>query len=209
MDWDGVPAVCIVPELAGEVLSVMLYARVLHRATERSEPIFCTAMIAAPSHDCIKARCSFTRFQSVIEFAQTYFALYLQGAIGIRLTVIGLVIVGLIGALARISDKRLPRAIGTVSVAIFRGMPTLIIPYIIYFGLPAWVPQMKFEGLVQFLAPLSNTTLAFAINNGAYSTKILRASINSVGTDQFEAARSLGMCAQLRCGASSSPKLCA
>jgi glutamine transport system permease protein len=78
----------------------------------------------------------------VIEFAQTYFALYLQGAaIGIGLTVaamIGSVVIGLLGALARISDKPLPRAIGTVYVAIFRGVPPLVLLYIIYFGLPAW-----------------------------------------------------------------------
>jgi His/Glu/Gln/Arg/opine family amino acid ABC transporter permease subunit len=137
----------------------------------------------------------------VIEFPQAYFALYLQGAaIGIGLTVaamIGSVVIGLLGALARISDKPLPRAIGTVYVAIFRGVPPLVLLYIIYFGLPAWAQQMKFESLVQLLAPLNNrlfaATLAFAINSGAYSTEILRASINSVGTDQFEAARSLGM----------------
>jgi len=137
----------------------------------------------------------------LLEFAQTYFPLYLSGAVvGITLTVAGMVgsvAIGVIGALARLSRHSIPRSIATAYVAIFRGVPPLVLLYIFYFGLPAWAQQMQIGWLVAALAPLNNrllaATLAFAINSGAYSTEIIRASINSIESDQFEAARSLGM----------------
>jgi His/Glu/Gln/Arg/opine family amino acid ABC transporter permease subunit len=137
----------------------------------------------------------------LVEFARTYFPLYFQGAlIGIGLTILamlGSVAIGLVGALARIARQPLPRTAASTYVAIFRGVPPLVLLYILYFGLPAWAQEMQIGWLVAAVGPLNNrllaATVAFAINSGAYSTEILRASINSIESDQFEAARSLGM----------------
>jgi polar amino acid transport system permease protein len=137
----------------------------------------------------------------LLEFARAYFPFYLSGAgVGIALTLvamIGSVAIGIVGALARVSRHSVPRAIATVYVAVFRGVPPLVLLYIFYFGLPTWAQEMQIGWLISLLAPLNNrlfaATLAFAINSGAYSTEIVRASINSIESDQFEAARSLGM----------------
>src|SRR5206468_5621448 len=104
---------------------------------------------------------------------------------------------GLLGALSRVSERPLLRMLGTAYVAIFRGVPPLVLLYIIYFGLPAWAQEVEWSWLINLLAPLNNrifaATLAFAVNSGAYSTEIMRASILSVGAEQREAARSIGM----------------
>ena len=135
------------------------------------------------------------------QFTFDYLYLYTVGAIvGIVLTLAtmaGSIAIGLFGALGRLSGHRTVRALASAYVALFRGVPPLVLLYIIYFGLPTWAHDLGIGFLVDLLSPLNNRLLAavvaFAANSGAYSTEIIRASIESIPGEQAEAARSLGM----------------
>jgi His/Glu/Gln/Arg/opine family amino acid ABC transporter permease subunit len=137
----------------------------------------------------------------MLEFAREYFWLYCTGtAIGIGLTalsMVGSIFLGLWVALARLSGNRALRAFGSVYVAFFRGIPPLVLLYIVYFGLPTLAQDFNNAFLIALLAPLDNrlfaATVAFAVNSAAYSAEIIRAAILSVPPSQLEAARSFGM----------------
>jgi His/Glu/Gln/Arg/opine family amino acid ABC transporter permease subunit len=130
-----------------------------------------------------------------------YLPLYVQGAlVGLGLTVlamIGALGIGIGVAVGGVSGNKGLRALCTFYTAIFRGVPPLVLLYIIYFGLPAWAMQTGNVPLIALLTPLDNrilsATIAFSLNSGAYTAEIIRASINSIHAEQFEAARSLGM----------------
>jgi len=110
---------------------------------------------------------------------------------------LGSVALGLVTALGRVSGNRVAQALGSAYVALFRGIPPLVLLYVIYFGVPSWASSLGIRVVADFLAPLNNriiaTVIALAINSGAYSTEIIRASIGSIPVEQMEAARSLGM----------------
>lgn len=135
------------------------------------------------------------------EFVADYSGLYLKGLlIGLGLTVAamaGAFLVGLLVALARLSRRGWLRVLGGAYVALFRGIPPLVLLYLVYFGLPAWAAQIGNPVLTGLLGPLDNrliaATLAFSINAGAYTAEIIRASIQALPPDQMEAAKSIGM----------------
>lgn len=137
----------------------------------------------------------------MVEFAATYSGLYFKGLlVGLGLTVAamaGAFLIGLFVALARLSRRRWLRMLGGGYVALFRGVPPLVLLYLVYFGLPAWAAQLGNPFLIALLGPLDNrliaATLALSINAGAYTTEIIRASIQALPGDQIEAAKSIGM----------------
>lgn len=137
----------------------------------------------------------------MLEFAISYFPLYFQGAlISVGLTILamcGALVIGLVVALGRVSANTTVRYASSVYVALFRGVPPLVMIYIVYFGLPAWAASSGVEWLRAAMHPLDNrvvsATLAFSVISGAYAAEILRASIQAVPPEQREAARSIGM----------------
>ena len=136
-----------------------------------------------------------------MDFVATYFSFYLQGAlIGLGLTFLamaGALVVGLAVALGRLSGNRVLAALCASYTALFRGIPPLVTLYIIYFGLPSWAVQSGNSFFIALLTPLDNrilcATIGFALNSGAYTSEIIRASISSIAVEQAEAARSIGM----------------
>ena len=137
----------------------------------------------------------------MLEFARAYLPLYAEGAVvGVGLAALSMVLsigLGLLAALGRTSGALLVRSIVSAYVALFRGVPPLVLLYLVYFGLPSWAQQLGTRPLVAFLAPLNNRILAavvaFGFNSGAYSTEIIRSAIAAIPPEQMEAAQSLGM----------------
>jgi His/Glu/Gln/Arg/opine family amino acid ABC transporter permease subunit len=137
----------------------------------------------------------------VLGFASDYLPLYFAGSlVGIGVTIVSMMAsvgIGLAGALGRISENRVVRGIVSAYVALFRGIPPLVLLYVVYFGLPTWAQDLHIRPLATFLAPLNNrifaAVVAFAVNSGAYSTEIIRSAIRSIPAEQMEAAQSLGM----------------
>ena len=91
---------------------------------------------------------------------------------------------GLLTALLVSSNRRLMRMLGLVIVEIGRGLPLLVLLYIVYQGLP----QIHLS-LTNFVSAV----VAFAWSTAAYSSEMFRASLNALPTGQTEAALASGM----------------
>lgn len=92
-------------------------------------------------------------------------------------------LVGIFGALAKISDRFVVRAIANVYVEWVRNTPLLIQISFIYFGL----------GVFFNLSAIVASVAALSLFSGAYITEIIRAGIQSIHKGQREAALSVGM----------------
>ncbi|MEW4371838.1 amino acid ABC transporter substrate-binding protein/permease [Paenibacillus kandeliae] len=127
--------------------------------------------------------------QSKLEIMTAAFPELLKG-LGMTLlyTVLSLFfafILGLIFAFLKVGHNKVGRAIATIFVDIFRGIPLIVLGFFIYFGLPA---------AFGFKMPLIvGAVLALSLNAGAYVTEIIRGGIQSIDKGQMEAARSLGL----------------
>ncbi len=93
-------------------------------------------------------------------------------------------ILGIFGAVGRISRRRWLYSLTTFYVELFRNTPLLVQMYIMYYGLEAFSIKLN-----AFTAAL----LAMSLNSGAYETEIIRGGIVAVGRGQIEAAFSIGM----------------
>lgn len=110
----------------------------------------------------------------------------LNFSIGVTLlaAVIG-VVVGVLIALLRLSNKAFLEKISIVYVDLIRGTPAVV--------------QLMILANIIFVGNLRNTPilivagLAFGLNSAAYVAEIIRAGIQGLDKGQMEAARSLGM----------------
>lgn len=94
------------------------------------------------------------------------------------------IVIGLFGALSRISKNRVLSTTARLYVTIMRGVPLLVTLMFLYYGLPSAGIQMT---------AFTVGILALSLTNGAYVTEIIRAGIESIDLGQMRAARSLGM----------------
>jgi polar amino acid transport system permease protein len=115
---------------------------------------------------------------------------YIIGGIGVTLTVVAGALAmgfafGLLLAVGQVYGRpRLRRVVG-VYVWFFRGIPLLVLLFLIYFGLLA--------ALEIDLSPFSIAILVLGLISSAYQSQILRGAILSVPEGQMKAARALGM----------------
>lgn len=91
---------------------------------------------------------------------------------------------GLILAIAVQSRNHLVRALSLFCVEVGRGAPALVLLQFIYFGLPS--AGISFGSYTAAI-------VALAWNTGAYTSEIIRASMQSVHHGQTEAAEALGL----------------
>jgi polar amino acid transport system substrate-binding protein len=77
-------------------------------------------------------------------------------------------------------------------VELFRGLPVLLLLYVIYFGAPS---VLEWFGIDKSWAPgnILSAILGFGLNYSAYEAEIYRGGISSIPRGQWEAADSLGM----------------
>ena len=137
-------------------------------------------------------------------FLWQYLPQYVAGlGVGLLIAVIATalsLVIGFFAALARRSSHVVLRGLASAYVAVFRGVPPLVLMYVIYFGLPAWALSTGGPFFTGVFEPLNNpvisASIALGINSGAYSAEIIRASLSAIGEDQHEAARSIGMSRQ-------------
>jgi polar amino acid transport system permease protein len=100
------------------------------------------------------------------------------------ITMIGGIIIGTMGAIAKLSPNSFLKNLVSVYVMFFRNTPVLVQLFIVYFGLPTF--GINFE-------PYTAAIITLIINAGAYCTEDIRAGIQSVNVTQFKSAFSLGM----------------
>ncbi|MGW2155534.1 amino acid ABC transporter permease [Nonomuraea sp. NPDC001699] len=101
-----------------------------------------------------------------------------------------ILIVGLLVALARgiTTPAFFPiRALATLYTDVFRGVPTILVIYLVGFGLPA----LRLQGIPTDLATLG--VIGLTLSYGAYVAEVFRSGIESVHPSQVAAARSLGL----------------
>lgn len=91
---------------------------------------------------------------------------------------------GLLLALARISNCRSLSFIVEVYIWLMRGTPLMLQLLFVYFALTSFGIKLPDFG---------SALLAFTLNYGAYFAEIFRAGIQSIERGQYEAAKTLGM----------------
>lgn len=148
----------------GWVESAKEYALIISNATEIGEKNF------------------FQKFWYVLS---TYATKFLSGT-GITLllsaiTVIFGTIIALILTAVRRNKYKGIRVVGHVYVEFVRGIPLLLLLWLLYLISPASWPSYVSVGIALFL------------NSGAYVAEIIRAGLGSVDKGQYEAARTLGL----------------
>jgi len=105
--------------------------------------------------------------------------------VSVQLTISAALIGGIIGmivALARLTNNKILSIIAEKYVDITRGTPVVVQLLIIYFAVFATT------GLDRVVV----ASIAFGINSGAYVAELIRAGIQAVDKGQMEAARSVG-----------------
>lgn len=117
----------------------------------------------------------------------------IQGVqVTIALTVVAFavgLVIGLLVAVMRDSRMRVLRMLSWTYVWIFRGIPTLIQLFIVWYALPQVFPVFREQWFTPFLA----ATIALSFNEAAYAAEIMRGGLLSVDDGQKVAARALGM----------------
>ena len=121
--------------------------------------------------------------------------LMLTVVISVVSQIIGIVL-GIFGALGRMSRRAPFRIIANIYIWVFRGTPLLVQIVFFFFGLGAahiydW-PSINLLGL-SIPGEIQAGIFALGLNEGAYMSEIVRAGIISIDAGQMEAAKSLGM----------------
>jgi polar amino acid transport system permease protein len=134
-----------------------------------------------------------TTFFNLEVGAETFPAIVKGLWLNLQVLVVGgllVLVVGLLVAMTR--TLRGPafaplRIVATGYVDLFRGMPLIIVLYLVGFGLPA----LRLQGVPT--SPFVLGTLAIVLVYSAYVAEVFRAGIESVHPSQRAAARSLGL----------------
>ena len=99
------------------------------------------------------------------------------------------VLLGLVTALARTSPVGLLRGVAVCYIEIARGLPALVILYIVYFVPPQLFPGVGWLALSGFVAAV----VGLGLQGGAILAEVFRSGIEALHRGQTEAALSLGM----------------
>ena len=147
-----------------------------------------TLVVTSPGWDIVKK----TFFD--LDYGREVFPTVIKGIfLNIKLTIIGSICIGAIALLLAIlrttrSAALTPfRLLATAYVDIFRGIPLLLVIFLIGFGIPA----LGLKGLTSNVTILG--TAAVVITYSAYVAEVIRSGILSIHPSQRAAARSLGL----------------
>jgi polar amino acid transport system permease protein len=101
------------------------------------------------------------------------------------------IVLGTLGAAAKISKFRILRFIGSFYVELFRGTPMLLQILFFYLGVP--VIFQAITGSTLRANPYIVGLIALSFNSGAYTTELIRSGIMGVDKGQWEASETLGL----------------
>ena len=111
------------------------------------------------------------------------------------------IVIGAVVAAAKVSRNVVLRSLGDVYTTVLRGVPDLLVIYLVYFGGSALVTylakalgQEGFTGVPSFLAG----SLAVGMASGAYQAEVFRGAYQALARGQTEAAKAVGMGPVLR-----------
>jgi His/Glu/Gln/Arg/opine family amino acid ABC transporter permease subunit len=100
-------------------------------------------------------------------------------------------ILGLMGAAAKLSPIRALRWIATTYTTLIRGIPELLLVLIIYFGTTEILLRL-FDQYIEISAFAAGVT-ALSIAFGAYATEVFRSALQEIPKGQRESAMAMGL----------------
>lgn len=108
-----------------------------------------------------------------------------------------MILFGLIGAAAKLSDSRIAQKIANGYTVVFRGTPEILVILLLYFGSAIALTAIAqlFDPDVRFVdvPPFWAGTIAISLIVGSYATETFRGAFLGVKPGSIEAARALGM----------------
>jgi len=128
-----------------------------------------------------------------------YFPMILEGmTLTIEVALLSLliaVILGLFGAIAKLSKSRIARSTATVYTTLIRGIPDLVLMTIIFYGGQIIVNNIgdSLDWDYIDISPFVAGTLTIGFIFGAYMTETFRGGILAVSHGEIEAALAFGM----------------
>ncbi len=107
------------------------------------------------------------------------------------------IVLGVVIAIMRISGNPVLSWIAIGYLWIFRGAPALL-QLMLWFNLALIFPTLGIPGLFEFrtvdiMTPFVAAMLGLGIQQGAYTSEVVRSGLLSVDSGQYEAARTIGM----------------
>jgi polar amino acid transport system permease protein len=107
------------------------------------------------------------------------------------------IVLGVVVAIMRLSPNPVLAVTAAGYTWLFRGTP-LILQLLLWFNLALVFPTIGIPGLwfgraVDIMTPFLAALLGLGINQGAYTSEVVRAGLMSVDTGQYEAAQAIGM----------------
>ena len=106
------------------------------------------------------------------------------------------IVIGTLGAMVKLSKYQSVRILGDIYTTVIRGVPDLILIYIIFFGggqlIMGIAKTFGYNEYIEFDAFATGVT-ALGIISGAYSTEVIRGAVLAVLKGQIEAAKACGM----------------
>ena len=106
------------------------------------------------------------------------------------------IVIGIIFATCKLSNIFVLRVIANIYTTIIRGIPELLVIYLLFFGGSGAVMYLAkifgYNGYIELNA-FTIGTIAVGAISGAYSTEVIRGAVNSVQKGQFEAGKTLGL----------------
>ncbi len=107
------------------------------------------------------------------------------------------IVLGVVAAIMLLSPNPVLRTAAAGYVWLFRGTP-LILQLLLWFNLALVFPMVGIPGLwsgraVDVMTPFLSALLGLGINQGAYTSEVVRAGMQSVDAGQYEAAAAIGM----------------
>ena len=107
------------------------------------------------------------------------------------------IVLGVVVAVMRLSPNPVLQTVAAGYTWLFRGTP-LILQLLLWFNLALVFPTIGIPGLwsartVDVMTPFVAALLGLGINQGAYTSEVVRAGMLSVDIGQYEAAQAIGM----------------
>ena len=140
---------------------------------------------------------------NILEFSfmvETFFEMLKYVPITLFLAVTSMLLASMLGLIsATLQLKQIPilKPMADAYLLIGRAVPTMVMLYIVYFGLPvllmAFTEKTGINTGYQHVPPMVFAIVGLTFHTGAYLSEIFRAAILSVEKGQMEAALSIGM----------------
>lgn len=106
------------------------------------------------------------------------------------------VLIGVAGALAKLSHSRFLRTTATVYTSVVRGIPDLVMMLLVYYSVPALLNQTLqdagYDVYVEF-SPFIAGTATLGLIFGAYMTETFRGALMNIPKGEIEAAKAYGL----------------